>query len=352
MGMQVESGLNNLRTWVDGSFNSHKAGIGIDSQWVLSIIEETRDVEMLYIFSQNQFLQRQSRRYRNLVSLLLNRPLNTPKSVVGIFFQPQLTSVVAGKNVSKWIIRIHDIFPITNPTWFRPWARVIFLRSMEIAVKRNALILCSSETTKAIIVNRYPVLRNRISVLPCFPRNLEIPSCRSCDGCAYIKGENPQPYILAVGTVEPRKGFGDLSVLWSKEFPDYLPKLLIVGKRGWKSRDIIRKIIESSKTKKVLWLENVCDGSLHFLYQGSEAFISSSLDEGFNLPALEARATYRLPLILKDIPVHREHHEGSANFYSHSEGLLNILLNPLMPSRLWDTSNLECQKIEFKKLLD
>jgi hypothetical protein len=47
---------------------------------------------------------------------------------------------------------------------------------------------------------------------------------------------------------------------------------------------------------------------------------------------MEARQRYQKPLILSDIPVHREFHEGSAEFFTTESELLEILKNPRLES--------------------
>jgi len=127
---------------------------------------------------------------------------------------------------------------------------------------------------------------------------------------------------------------------------------VIVGRKGWKSRKIIAAITAATRNSNVFWLKNVCDGSLNVLYQNAQAFISSSLDEGFNLPALEARANFRLPLILSDIPVHQEYHSDAAHFFENFEELENILLGPLNLSKPWDTEKMPKLVADFKKVIN
>jgi glycosyltransferase involved in cell wall biosynthesis len=348
---KMRFGLNKSSVWVDGSFNSHKAGIGIDNEWVVGLIAKYSKVKTVYSIPKGMALNMMFRRIRNLYTLLFRCSIRTPRKVKGIFYQPQLTSVIAGKNVTRWVVRVHDIFPITNPEWFRPWATKIFWRSMVAAVRQNALIVCSSSTTKAAILKNFPALENNIFVLSCFPRDLFMLKCERCDGCQYQNANFDRQYFLAVGTIEPRKGFDVLAKNWNSFYVESAKILVIVGKKGWKSTKIVKRLRDASKTGAVVWLENVCDGSLSIFYEQATAFISSSLDEGFNLPALEARANYSLPLILSDIPVHRELHSDSAYFYSSVAELRNVLLNPLKPPQRWDMNKSKIQIEEFTQIL-
>jgi hypothetical protein len=75
----------------------------------------------------------------------------------------------------------------------------------------------------------------------------------------------------------------------------------------------------------VLWIDDCCDGSLSQLYIDSLAFISTSKDEGFNIPAFEARQLGK-PIYLRDIDVHHEFHDSYAKFFSSEDEFLHVLM--------------------------
>lgn len=125
------------------------------------------------------------------------------------------------------------------------------------------------------------------------------------------------PFFLMVGTVEPRKNYGfavrELKNLWDKNgIPE---KLVIVGRKGWESSEVINLIHEQERDGRVIWLrDGVSDTELRNLYLGAKALIQCSIDEGFGLPIVEA-ARYGTKLILNDIPVFREIVIQGGNFY-------------------------------------
>jgi glycosyltransferase involved in cell wall biosynthesis len=269
-----------------------------------------------------------------------------PRRVSGSLFQPQFTAYLPNENVNKWVIRVHDIFPLTNPEWFYPWATSIFRRSIKVALKRNAYIVCSSRTTQNAILSLFPDAEDKLMLLTCVPRELSCIPCGNCDICSQ-KRILAGHYLLAVGTIEPRKGFDRLIRFWTSDENPSALTLCIVGRRGWKTK----KTLEALRAaKNVIWISNACDFGLSKLYAEADAFISSSLDEGFNLPALEARANYRLPLILSDIPIHREYHANSAMFYSNNNELSRILNSEFKKPLVWDSPNLKEQVEVFKNL--
>ena len=101
-----------------------------------------------------------------------------------------------------------------------------------------------------------------------------------------------RPYLLALGTLEPRKNLDQLihaflSLKQEGKIPQH--KLVLVGDRGWGDRKLNRLIQEASR-RDVVPLGYVNDEHLPALYSGADLFLFPSLYEGFGMPILEARA--------------------------------------------------------------
>jgi alpha-1,3-rhamnosyl/mannosyltransferase len=99
------------------------------------------------------------------------------------------------------------------------------------------------------------------------------------------------PFVLHVGTVEPRKNHASLMTafeqLRSAGFPG---KLVLVGNDGWLMEPILRRIETSPEAGHVVRLRSTEDRDLTALYGACTAFAYPSWDEGFGLPPLEAMA--------------------------------------------------------------
>ncbi len=100
----------------------------------------------------------------------------------------------------------------------------------------------------------------------------------------------PEQFALFVGTLEPRKNLSFLLNLW-KELPDHI-HMVIVGASGWKDNDKISRIISSPDfpSDKIHFTGYIEDEDLNVLYKSCRFYISTSLNEGFGLPQLEALA--------------------------------------------------------------
>ena len=113
--------------------------------------------------------------------------------------------------------------------------------------------------------------------------------------------------FLMVGTVEPRKGHGQVLAafahLWARQLD---VALVIVGKRGWMVEEVEALINASPELgSRLFWLDNISDEYLERLYRSCAALVAASEGEGFGLPLVEA-ASHRLPVIARDLPVFRE----------------------------------------------
>jgi len=262
----------------------------------------------------------------NIATLLFGCHLRVDNNNFDIFYQPHLSGL-SPLNRRRWFIRLHDIFPVTNPEWFHSWANIIFKRNLQYAIKSGATFLVSSEFTKREIIKKFPETISRIQVIPCFITKPQGDLCKACSGCRFLsKDLQGCRILLSVGTIEPRKNYAFLYRFWNKSgklLKNY-DKLVIVGGPGWKSKSIITALSASSDPSLV-WIDNCCDAALGEIYTRSSAFISASKNEGFNLPALEARIFYNLPLVLSEIATHREIHGENANYFDSMELLTEIL---------------------------
>ena len=339
------------RVWFDSGFQNNKTGIGNDSASIKKLIEAFADVRFFSYYARILKLKiGLNRKLLNLSILTFGIRKTTGNAVKGIFYQPQVSSIAPGEGISRWIIRIHDIFPITNPKWFTLKSRILFRKNFSFIVNNGANVLCSSAFTKNEILKIYPEMENRIQIYPCVPRILDNLKCNVCGGCKYLARQKLDTFLLAVGTVEPRKNYGELIDFWKdrKEF-NYFDELVIVGAAGWKSILTRLKFLRNTRAG-ISWLGKACDGSLMELYRRCSVYISPSLSEGFNLPALEVRYYFRKPMILSDIPVHRELHNDSAFFFNNFNELKRINLSDLVKSNIWQLPSAE-ENIKLKKFI-
>jgi len=98
-----------------------------------------------------------------------------------------------------------------------------------------------------------------------------------------------RPYILYIGTIEPRKNLLRLVRAFSGlalAYPNHV--LVIAGMKGWMYEDLFKLIRQLGLEKRIIFTGFVSDEDKPYLMRGCEIFAYPSLYEGFGLPLLEA----------------------------------------------------------------
>jgi glycosyltransferase involved in cell wall biosynthesis len=100
-----------------------------------------------------------------------------------------------------------------------------------------------------------------------------------------------EPYLLAVGLLQPRKNLGRLLEAFSQVAAEELGlTLALVGRTGWGAEAVQERIARPDLAGRVRLLGAAPDEDLPLLYGGALALCYPSLYEGFGLPPLEAMA--------------------------------------------------------------
>ncbi len=171
--------------------------------------------------------------------------------------------------------------------------------------------------------------------------------------CPSVLAIAKRPYLLMVGTIEPRKShalaLSAMEKLWD-EGHDLC--LCIVGKEGWMVSNLMERLRQHPRAgDKLFFLEQPSDTDINFLYLKAAGLLFLSKGEGFGLPLIEA-AHHGIPIICSDIPVFREIAGDFATYVSTDENTLAIELKEwgvkktasqlpdtrLMPRLTWDES--------------
>jgi glycosyltransferase involved in cell wall biosynthesis len=192
----------------------------------------------------------------------------------------------------RTVVAIHDLGYLHFPEAHPPRTRRMLDLTTRWSIRAAREIIAISEATKADLIRSYGIAPARITVVhhgvdPDFhPRSdAEIAPTLNRLG---IEG----PYVLAVGTYQPRKNFGRLAAAMEKVAAAGLPHLLVIaGKRGWLAEQVDREIAASGQADRITRLGYVASPDLQALYAGASAFCLPSLHEGFGMPVLEAMAS-------------------------------------------------------------
>jgi glycosyltransferase involved in cell wall biosynthesis len=156
-------------------------------------------------------------------------------------------------------------------------------------LQRADRIITISESSKRDIVRLYGIREEkvRVTLLAADERFQFDPV--GAPGESLVK--LPQPYILNVGTLEPRKNLDGLIRAFASAKRGGMPHALVItGAKGWGESRLAPLIKELGVSASVVFTGFVEEEDLPHLYRGADFFVYPSLYEGFGLPVLEAMA--------------------------------------------------------------
>jgi glycosyltransferase involved in cell wall biosynthesis len=188
---------------------------------------------------------------------------------------------------------VHDLTPVTHPGWHAARTLVGFRPFWGRTLARAARFVCVSETTAEELKRLYPRAAGRIRVAP----NGVDPEFTPCGEetareAARRRYANGRPFVLYLGTLEPRKNVPVLveacERLW-RESPGR-PDLVLAGGIGWKAGPILARIERSDFRKHIHLTGYAPRETARELYRAADVFVYPSLAEGFGLPLAEAMA--------------------------------------------------------------
>ncbi len=180
-------------------------------------------------------------------------------------------------------IVVYDLVPFVDGAQAQARAAKIERATIRPALRRAASLPCISQATRDDLERLFPVSRGKALVTPL--------AADPSFGAPVATPGHPEltrPYVLAVGTLEPRKNLERLLDAWLALDPAVRERhdLALVGPRGWDDETIVGK----AEAAGARLLGRVSDDELRALYAGAAAFAYPSLYEGFGLPVLEAMA--------------------------------------------------------------
>jgi glycosyltransferase involved in cell wall biosynthesis len=162
------------------------------------------------------------------------------------------------------VVTVHDLAVVRHPEVFPLWTRLYGRTGLGPTLRAAARLVAVSEFTKREIVELVRVPEERVRVVPNATDDVFSPDGPKAEG----------DYVLAVGTLEPRKNLHRLAEATGRLGLE----LRVVGAAGWGNVDL----------SGVRWLGRLPDEEVATLYRGALCFAYPSLYEGFGIPVLEA----------------------------------------------------------------
>jgi len=190
----------------------------------------------------------------------------------------------------KGVVTIHDIISKVHPEWYAPLERLIYDRKVRYSCQHADRIIAISEHTKQDLVAHYAVDPAKVEVIyqACAPLFYQRQAPEQVAAALQQIGVTT-PYLLSVGSIEPRKNLKTLIQAYQHLPKDLHIPLVIVGRGGKYKQQVEHVIRQAGLERLVQWHENLTDtAQLQALYQGAAALVYPSFYEGFGLPVTEA----------------------------------------------------------------
>ncbi|HZF38619.1 MAG TPA: glycosyltransferase family 1 protein, partial [Blastocatellia bacterium] len=200
------------------------------------------------------------------------------------------------------VVTIHDLSLYTQSHTHEAANVKRGKRRMPIMARLASLIIAPSEWTRREIVERLRVSSEKVRVIYEAAREGMKPlPPHFCQG-VLDKYQIRPPYLLYVGTIEPRKNLLTLIRAYDEllRTTPLRPQLVLAGGRGWLCDEVFKLAEDLKLQDQVHFTGYVEDGDLPALYSAAEAFVYPSFYEGFGLPPLEAMAC-GAPVITSDV---------------------------------------------------
>jgi glycosyltransferase involved in cell wall biosynthesis len=162
------------------------------------------------------------------------------------------------------VVTVHDLAVLRHPEWFNRWTAAYSSFAVPRVVRAATRLIAVSDFTKRELVALLGAPPEKIRVVPNAIEDVFTPDGPRAEG----------DYVLAVGTLEPRKNLDRIARAVDGE-------LRVVGACGWGGIE---------PPANVTWLGDVPDEELARLYRGARCLVYASLYEGFGIPVGEALA--------------------------------------------------------------
>lgn len=197
---------------------------------------------------------------------------------------------------ARTVVSIHDMSFADDPSFHGGGSRVLFDRARR-AIEGADHVICPTEATRRAVHAHVDASADSVSVIPFGADHVT----RTTVGPPPLDG---QPYLLSIGTIEPRKNHARLLAAW-RALPAPRPTLVVLGAPGWESAAVQHDLERAARDSNLVWLRDADDTTALTYLAHASLLVYPSLYEGFGFPPLEAIAL-GTPAVVGDTPAVRE----------------------------------------------
>jgi glycosyltransferase involved in cell wall biosynthesis len=201
-----------------------------------------------------------------------------------------VTYIAPGRPGCPTVVTVHDLSYLAHPEWLSWRVRFTLNQLVPRSVRAAARVIAISDFTKQDLVQRYGLPAEKIVVVPLAAGANFTPLA---DAAARpLPSGIGEPFILAVGNLEPRKNLATLIAAFAEMVRQhaFAGQLVIAGKAKYRGEEAAGVVTRLGLEGRVVFTGFIDDETLRLLYNRATLFAYPSLYEGFGLPLLEAMA--------------------------------------------------------------
>lgn len=240
----------------------------------------------------------------DMVNYFFDRPKLDLLLGADAIFSPHF-NIISHSQKTPHVMTFHDLSFIHHPEFFPPRKKIWhWLQKYRDRAGQASRLIAVSEFTKWDLVEELGIEPEKISVVHSGidaglkPLRRAAPEVKAFAEKFGLR----RPFLLYLGTVEPRKNVGAAIRAFNimKSLPGLSDwQLVIAGNLGWLYQGVLREAARSPYRSDIRFLGPVDAADKVFLYNLAEIFIYPSFFEGFGFPPLEAQAC-GVPVVAAD----------------------------------------------------
>jgi glycosyltransferase involved in cell wall biosynthesis len=188
---------------------------------------------------------------------------------------------------------VHDLSFARVPETANASLMALLNRVVPASVRRATHIAADSEATRHDLISLYGTAPDKVTVVY---SGVDARFHPEYDAARLVEvraryGIDQRPYVLAVGTVQPRKNYIRLVEAAAEvRRRGHDIQVIFAGGKGWLDDPLYAAVRTLDMSSHVRFIGFADDADLPALYSGAALTAMPSLYEGFGLPVLEAMA--------------------------------------------------------------